>query len=337
LKKYSGKKVAVLWSGGFDSTFLALQLAKAGAHVVCIYDTSGSLSKLGDVLNRGKVTALLEDVGVKFQEFKTEHPITESTSRYSHYASIIRNITEYAIKVCPSSIIATGVLGSDMQCNEIVELLEPYEAVHPLKGYSYSEYRQLKESACEEHDVLARLSRCDNGQLLNYAKHTPCSVAKPRELWCFKCHESGAKFVEETYEDQHLVTSLRKTYPDATIGWLLGHIVAGEADERPRFAARMRRFKPGKVVEGDFPVTLRLREPGSERWKLRKQRRFAKVETVNIWLSDLKIMMGDDITQPLIQNSPVAANLIKELVEQNYLPVGYEWDIHEIEVLWSAE
>ena len=337
MKKYSGKKVAVLWSGGFDSTFLALQLAKEGADVTCVYDTSVSLSKLGDVLNRAKVSALLEDNGVKLHEFKTEHVMSGDETRYSRYATILQEIVEYVIKAYPDSVIATGVLSSDMQCNEVVEALQSYGVVHPLKTYSYKEFQKLRETACEDYNELYGLSRCDFGQILDHHFLAPCSIAKPRESWCFKCHESGAKFIEETFMVHHLTETLQETYPDASVGWLLGHIVAGETNERPKFATRVHRFRPGNVIDGEFPVTLQIQQSGEEKWELSKQRKFGKVETVNIWLSDLKKIMGVEITEPLTNNYFAASNLINELVEQNYLPVGYEWDTNDIKVLWSAK
>lgn len=332
MRKYSGQEVAVLWSGGFDSTFLALQLAEAGASVTCVCDESVTLSKLGDTLNRMKVKPLLEKANVAFHTCDIAHYATEATDRYSNYSRVLERIVQHIRSTLPGHTILSGVLKADMQCNEITEVLDTYGVEMPLVNYTYAEYRNIKSDAYEKNPVMAQLSRCDYGQILTHKQHAPCSEAKPRAGWCFKCHEDGSESVKDIYNSNLLTDAVMKMYPDEEVGGLLGHVVAGRMNQRPSFAAHQRDGGVGDVIKGDFPVKLQV----TERHSLRKDKNILlKTAIVDIYLSDLKRMMGERITESLVQNSVTAELLIKDLVENNYLPVGYDWDIHLIKILWS--
>lgn len=332
MRKYSGQDVAVLWSGGFDSTFLALQLAEAGASVTCVCDESVTLSKLGDTLNRMKVKSLLEKANITFHTCNIAHYNKEDEDRYSNYSRVLERIVQHIRSVYPEHTILSGVLKADMQCNEITEVLKAYGVEMPLVEYTYAEYQKIKFNAYEKNPVMARLSRCDYGQILSHKQHAPCSEAKPRERWCFKCHEDGDGAVNDIYNSNLLTDALVKMYPDEEVGGLLGYVVAGRMNQKPSFAVRQRDGGVGDVIKGDFPVKLQL----TERHSLRKDSSILlKTAIVDIYLSDLKQMMGERITDSLVQNSVTAELLIKDLVEHNYLPVGYDWDIHLIKILWS--
>lgn len=336
MKKYSGQEVAVLWSGGFDSTFLALQLAEAGASVTCVCDTSVTLSKLGDTLNRMKVMPLLDKANVAIHTCDIMHCVAKDEDRYSNYSRVLERIVHHIRSVFPEHTIVSGVLKSDTQCNEICEVLEEHGVEMPFVGHTYAEYLILKQAEFKKNGVMSLLSRCDNGQILEHNRHTPCSEAKSRENWCFKCHEDGNKAIEDVYSSNLLLDAIKEMYPDAEVGGLLGHIVAGRLNRRPLFAARQLDGGVGEVIKGEFPIKLKLTERCSISLRKEKDKApFLKTAIVDIYLSDLKRLMGERITDSLVQNSVTAAMLIKELVEHNYLPVGYEWDIHYIKILWS--
>ncbi len=332
MKKYSGQDVAVLWSGGFDSTFLALQLAEAGASVTCVCDVSISLSKLGDTLNRMKVKPLLDKAGVTIQMCHLEHYKSKGEDRYSTYSRVLERIVQHTRSILPEHTIVSGVLKSDTQCNEITEVLKTHNVEMPLVEYTYAEYQNMKFAEYGKNPAMALLSRCDNGQILTDKQHAPCSEAKSRERWCFKCHEDGKEAINDLYNSNLLADALMSMYPGEEVGGLLGYVVAGRMNQKPSFAARQRDGGVGDVIKGDFPVKLQL----TERNNLRKDSStLLKTAIVDIYLSDLKRMMGERITESLVQNSITAELLIKDLVEHNYLPVGYDWDIHLIKILWS--
>lgn len=341
MKQFNGKDVAVLWSGGFDSSFLALELAKAGANVVCVTNTGSSLEKLGDIINRRRVKPLLEYFNVRFDTCNVTVQVEEG--KYGNYSRLLRDTVKAIKEKYPGHRIASGVLSSDMCCNEALEVFKPYDVYTPFVDYTYSQYSAMKSQVMTEHSELSNLSVCDNGHFLWHPKHVSCSAGKDRTKWCFKCHEQGDDYVKDVYRKHltvddfnYLIPKDEYDNPNVVIGSLFGHLVV---KARPKsgdvaFAARVDTWEDIEALSSDLHVDISVME---RKGRKEPSERPLKKQIVSIYLSELRRLTSSDLRQPLKYNAEFACELIRLFVEYNYLPTGYEWDMHSLKILWRNE
>lgn len=341
MKQYSGKNVAVLWSGGFDSSLLALQLAQAGAHVVCVSNVGGSLQKLGDIINRRRVKPLLEEYGVSFDACSIEIRVEEVKGEYGNYICLLRDMAAHVREKYPAHVIASGIRSSDGICYEALKLFEPFDVYTPYAKISFNSFIALKEEAVGKHKEFEFMSVCDNGHFLWHKKHTPCSASKDKGLWCFKCHEYGADYLREVYRKHltaddfdYLLADIPEDVKSEYIGSLFGHLVvkSKSSDWDAAFSTEIDDWKSVPVLDSNLTLHIGVEERVS---KKEIQDRPAKKQIVSIYLNELKRLTGVDLRQPLKQNTPFTAELIRLFVENNYLPTGYEWSIHSLTPIWS--
>lgn len=341
MRKYSGKDVAVLWSGGFDSSLLALQLAEVGANVVCVSNVGGSLQKLGDIINRRRVRPLLEKHGVTFECCDlTIHPNPENTE-FSGYTGLLRDMVVHIHNKYPNHTIASGIRSSDGIYYETLKLFEPFDVYTPYADMTYNRFVELKNRMVEKHNEFKHMSVCDNGHFLWHEKHVSCSLSKDKSLWCFKCHENGVDYLREVYRKHltvddfdYLLDVIPEDIKNEYIGSLFGHLVVKNksSDLKTAFSAEVDDWESTPIIASNLTINIGVEERPT---KGLLANRPAKKQIVSIYLSELQRLTGIDLRQPLKQNTPFTAELIRIFVENNYLPTGYEWSIHSLTPIWS--
>ena len=341
LRQYNGKRVAVLWSGGFDSSALAVMLSECGADVTCYYNTCLSISKLGDVLNRRKITPHLEKLGIKTAAIDVAI-MSGDDDLYGGYGPYLAGLVKCGDEIDKTKHdhITCGFLQHDKQFGGARLLFPDHSIEMPLSGMNFSACSAWLGYMRDKYDFLYGLSTCDRG--MSYYLPS-CSLATPADGLCFKCAASSGLTSNVNYSRLGLkVSDVNECFDDGHLvaGNVLGHIVALThiARSRPYFVAcaNPEALLPEEKLTADMQLTFEVREliKHSKGERAEQNPRPPKVTRIDIYLSELNRLLPGYSDSDFTANTVHCTHFLNAMVNSNYISADYNWDPRNVIIKW---